>query len=111
MRMCDNNPAILQWANEAIHIPYRNPFTNRNTIYVPDFFVVFQDANGQNQAEMWEIKPSKETSLQEAGRSKHAQAHAILNACKWQAARAYCAAHQIKFRVITERELFHQGKR
>jgi len=44
MSMCDNNPSILQWASEAIHINYRNPFTNRNTIYVPDFFVMFVDA-------------------------------------------------------------------
>jgi hypothetical protein len=111
MRMCDNNPSILQWANESIHIPYRNPFTNKNTIYVPDFFVVYQDANGTNHAEIWEIKPLKETSLQEAGRSKHAQAHAILNACKWAAARAYCAGNNIRFRILTEHDIFAQGKR
>jgi len=111
MRMCDNNPAILQWANEAIHIPYRNPFTNKNTIYIPDFFVVFQDAQGQNHAEMWEIKPSRETSLESAGNSKRNQAHAILNMCKWQAARAYCSANGIKFRIITEHDLFVQGKK
>lgn len=111
MRMCDNNPAILQWANEAMHIPYRNPFTNKNTIYIPDFFVVFQDAQGKNHAEMWEVKPSKETTLEAAGNSKRDQAHAILNMCKWQAARAYCAANGIKFRIITEHDLFHQGKK
>ena len=46
MRFCDENPAILQWANEAIHIPYKNPFTNRNTIYVPDFLIIYNDKNG-----------------------------------------------------------------
>ena len=111
MRMCDNNPAILQWANEAMHIPYRNPFTNKNTIYIPDFFVVFQDAQGKNHAEMWEVKPSRETSLESAGNSKRNQAHAILNMCKWQAARAYCSANGIKFRIITEFDLFFQGKK
>lgn len=111
MRFCDENPAVLQWASEAIHIPYKNPFTNKNTIYIPDFFVVFQDAQGKNHAEMWEVKPSKETTLEAAGNSKRNQAHAILNMCKWQAARAYCAANNIKFRIITEHDLFHQGKK
>jgi hypothetical protein len=109
MRMCDNNPSILQWANEAIHINYRNPFTNKNTIYVPDFFVTFIDAKGATHAELWEIKPAKETSLQEAGNSKRAQAAAILNMCKWQAAQAWCKANGVSFRIITERDLFHQG--
>ena len=109
MRMCDNNPSILQWANEAIHINYRNPFTGKNTIYVPDFFVMYLDAKGQQHAEVWEIKPSQETTLESAGKNKRAQAAAILNMAKWQAARAYCAANKLNFRIITERDLFHQG--
>jgi hypothetical protein len=108
--MCDNNPAILQWANEAIHINYRNPFTNKNTIYVPDFFVTYIDANSTTHAEIWEIKPKKETSLAEAKNSKHAQAAAILNMAKWAAAQAFCKANNISFRVITEHDLFAQGK-
>ena len=32
MCFCDNNPAIVQWASEAIQIPYRNPVTNKQTI-------------------------------------------------------------------------------
>ena len=110
MRFCDNNPAVLQWASEAIHVNYRNPFTNKNTIYVPDFFMVYIDGKGKKHAEIVEIKPSKETSLQEAGNSKRAQAAAILNACKWQACQAYCKANNLTFRIVTERDMFHQGK-
>lgn len=110
MRMLDNNPAILKWASESIHINYKNPFTNKQTIYVPDFFVLYMDANNKQHAELWEIKPTKETSLQEAGKSKRAQAAAILNQFKWQAASAYCKANGLFFRIITEKELFWQGK-
>ena len=110
MRMCDGNPSITQWANEAIHVNYRNPFTNKNTIYVPDFFVVYVDANNKQHAEIWEIKPNKETTLEAAGNSKRAQAAAILNMCKWQACQAYCKANGLGFRIITENDLFHQGK-
>jgi len=111
MCMCDNNPSIIQWASEAIHINYRNPFTNKNTIYVPDFFVMFVDASGKTHGEVWEIKPTKETSLQEAGRSPRAQAAAILNMAKWEAARAYCKAQRLNFRIITEHDLWAQGKK
>ena len=110
MRMLDSNPGILKWASESIHISYKNPFTNKQTIYVPDFFVMYVDAKGKQHAELWEIKPTKETSLQEAGRSKKAQAAAILNQFKWQAASAYCKANGLGFRVITEQDLFHQGR-
>lgn len=111
MQFCDNNPSILQWASEAIHINYRNPFTGRNTIYVPDFLIVYNDATGQKHAEVIEVKPTKETTLEAAGRSPKAQAAAILNAAKWEAARAWCKAQGLKFRIITENEIFHQGKR
>lgn len=111
MTFCDNNPNILQWASEAIHINYRNPFTNKNTIYVPDFLIVYNDATGQKHAEVIEVKPTKETTLEAAGRSPRAQAAAILNAAKWEAAKAWCKAQGLKFRIITENEIFHQGKR
>lgn len=109
MNFCDNNPNVLQWASEAVHINYRNPLTNRNTIYVPDFLMVYQDAAGRQRAEVIEVKPTKETSLQEAGRSPRAQAAAILNMAKWEAARAWCKAHGLTFRVITEQDIFHMG--
>jgi hypothetical protein len=109
MLMCDNNPSVLQWANEAIHINYRNPFTNKNTIYVPDFFVTFVDANGTTHGELWEIKPSKETTLENA-RSVRDKAAAILNMAKWQAANAWCRANNVRFRILTENDLFVQGR-
>ena len=80
MRFCDTNPSVLQWASEAIHINYKNPFTNRQTIYVPDFFVMFIDANGKTHGEIWEVKPNKETSLQEAGNGIGANKDTSLNA-------------------------------
>lgn len=109
MNMCDNHPSIVQWASEAIHINYRNPFTNKNTIYIPDFLIVYQDANGQQHAEVIEIKPLKETSLQEA-KGKRDQAFAILNYAKWEAAKVWCKSQGLKFRVVTENDIFHMGK-
>jgi hypothetical protein len=110
MQFCDNNPSITQWASEAIKVPYRNPLTNKSTIYVPDFLIVYTDAAGKQHAEVIEVKPTKETSLQEAGRSARNQAAAIINMAKWEAARAWCKQQGLTFRVVTEKEIFHQGK-
>ena len=108
MRFCDNNPSILQWASESIHINYTNPFTNKPTIYVPDFFIVYVDKTGAKRAELIEIKPSTQATLEYA-KSTRDQAAAVLNMYKWQAAQAWCKAQGIAFRVVTENDIFHQG--
>ena len=109
MQFCDNNPNIINWASEAVHINYRNPLTGKNTIYVPDFLITYGDANGSQRAEVIEIKPKKETTL-EGAKNIRDQARAILNMAKWEAARAWCKAHGLTFRVVTEDMIFHQGR-
>lgn len=112
MQFCDNHPSVVQWASEAIQIPYKNPLTGRATVYVPDFLVVYQDKRGNKVAELIEVKPKKETTLENAGRSKKAQAAVILNHAKWEAANRWCKQNSIRFRVVTEDDIFHKpGKR
>lgn len=102
---CDNNPAIIQWASEPFMVPYRNPFTGKNTIYVPDFLIIYVDRSDQKHAEVVEVKPRKEISMENA-RSARDQAAAVLNAAKWQAAKAWCAQQGLKFRIVTEEDIF-----
>jgi hypothetical protein len=80
-------------------------------VYVPDFFINYVDKTGKQHAELIEVKPHKQTSLENAGRSKHSQAHAVLNMAKWEAARAWCKQQGIFFRVVSENDIFHNGKR
>ena len=68
------------------------------------------DSNGKKHAEVIEVKPQKETTLEAAGKSVRAQAAAILNMAKWEAARQWCRAQGLTFRVVTENEIFHQGR-
>jgi hypothetical protein len=110
MRFCDLNPAILQWASESVHINYRNPFTNKMTIYVPDFLIIYVDKSGAQHAEIVEIKPSTQAAM-ESARSTRDQAAAILNMCKWEAARAWCKQQGMTFRVVTEKDIFANGGR
>jgi hypothetical protein len=109
MQFCDNNPNIINWASEAVHINYRNPLTGKNTIYVPDFLITYVDAAGAQKAEVVEVKPRKETTL-EGAKNIRDQASAILNMAKWEAARIWCRAHGMTFRVVTEDMIFHQGR-
>lgn len=111
MRFCDLNESITQWASEAISIPYRNPLSGKMTIYVPDFFIVYQDQTGKQQVELIEVKPKNHTFQESLGNSRHNKLHYVINQAKWGAARAWCKQKGIVFRVINEGDIFHQGKR
>ena len=110
MTFCDNNPAVTQWASEAIQIPYRHPLTGKITNYIPDFFVMYENKYGKRIAEIVEIKPSSEV-METVGKSRRNQAMAALNSFKWEAARAWCAANNITFRIVTEADMFHNPKK
>jgi len=111
MKFCDEHPSVDKWASEAIRIPYKNPLTGKLTTYVPDFFVAYNDKSGKQRVELIEVKPSNQAIRENLGRSKVNQASYILNQAKWAAARAYCKQKNIFFRVITENDIFHNGKR
>ena len=111
MKFCDESPSVSRWASEAVKIPYKNPLTGSMTIYVPDFLIQYTDAKGKQHAELIEVKPDNQVTMETAGKSKHNQAHVALNMAKWEAARAYCKSKGLNFRVVTEKDMFHQGKR
>lgn len=111
MKFCDEHPAISQWASEAVKIPYRHPLTGKHTIYVPDFFIVYADKIGKQRVELIEVKPSNHTIKEKLGRSKANQAHWVVNQAKWEAARAWCKQKGILFRIVTEDDIFHQGRK
>jgi hypothetical protein len=111
MKMCDDHPAIAKWASESIKIPYRNPLDGKYTIYVPDFFIVYANSKGKTKAEVIEIKPENHTVKESVGKSVYNQAQYIKNKAKWEAAAKYCKQKGIQFRVVTEKDLFHTGKR
>ena len=111
MNMCDNNPAIDKWASEAVKIPYRCPLTGKQTIYIPDFFVNFVDKDGRKHAEVWEVKPASQSIKERVGRNPMNQAAYVKNMAKWEAARAWAKQSGVFFRVISENDIFHKGKR
>jgi hypothetical protein len=110
MKFCDSNISIQQWASEAISIPYRCPITGKQTIYVPDFFIQYIDKNGKMFVELIEVKPQNQTIREKVGNNKNNQIQYLRNIAKWRAAQAWCSAQGIKFRILNERDLFHNGR-
>jgi len=109
MRMCDNHPGVLAWSSESHRIPYVNPITGKKSTYVPDFFVVYVDANGKKHAEIVEVKPSSQ--ILGNARGQYDQAMAVINQAKWKYAKQWCQQQGIGFRVITENEIFNNPQK
>ena len=109
MRMCDSHPNILKWASESIKIPYRNPATGKYANYVPDFMIQYIDKDGKEHVELVEIKPSTQTTLENA-RSRNDAFQTAINAAKWTAAQEWCKRKGIRFKVINEDQIFRSNK-
>jgi glycerol-3-phosphate dehydrogenase len=109
MRMCDSHPNITKWASENVKIPYRSPIDGKYHNYVPDFMVQYTDKDGVQHVELVEIKPSNQTTLENA-RSQGQKIQTHLNAAKWTAAQEWCSRKGIRFKVINEDQIFRNNK-
>ena len=110
MMFLDSNDNIVQWASESITIPYRNPITGKQSMYVPDFFVTYRGRDNTTRAELIEIKP-KNQSLIESRMSDRDRAIVAVNYAKWASAQKWCQRNGLTFRVINEDQIFHQGSK
>ena len=108
MIFLDNNDNVMQWASESIQIPYRNPVTGKQSIYVPDFLITYRTRQNTLIAEVIEIKPKKQSIIESKMNNRDRMVVAI-NYAKWDSATKWCNRNGLKFRVITEQDLFHQG--
>jgi len=111
MTFCDTHKNVTHWASESMSIPYRSPLDGKIHMYIPDFFVVYQNKFGKAIAEVVEIKPKKQSLIESRTASARDRAVVAVNHSKWQAATAYCKMQGFAFRVITEDDLFRNGSR
>lgn len=112
METFDSHPDVLTWLSEPFSLPYRHPLTGKQTVYVPDFIILYVDGRGRQICEMIEVKPFKEVPGAPVGRGKSAHKTLLtqkINEAKWAAARAFCTKRGIYFRVMTENEIFQWG--
>ena len=107
MNKCDTHPSIQQWASESIKIPYYNPFTRRSTIYVPDFLIKYVDRDSKVIVELIEIKPLNQ-AVDDKARGKNNKAALAINKVKWAAVTRWAKMHNMRFRVMSESDMFIQ---
>ena len=107
MKFFDASSAVLKWGSEEFSIPYLKPEDSRVHQYFPDFIVTYKDKHGNIKKEIVEVKPLHESDEKYA---KHERSKAALetNNAKWKAATIFAEQHDMTFRVITEKSIFHQ---
>jgi len=110
-KFLDENKNIIRWSFEPIKIPYMSPVDNLMHFYIPDFLVETKNKDGKVETLLIEIKPEKQTVPPTKGKKKN---KTILNESityeinlkKWESAKEFCNKHNLKFKLLTEKDLF-----
>lgn len=106
-RFFDNNPNILQWSSEEIAIPYIKPTDRKVHRYFPDYWIKYQTGTGEILEEIIEIKPNNQVNIHTKKRlTTYDKLTYAINVAKWKAATQFCEKHNLKFRILTEKQLF-----
>ena len=63
----------------------------------------------KKHAEIIEIKPSNQMLKEKVGKNPYNQAQYVKNMAKWQVANEWARQQGMKFRVLNENDIFHQG--
>ena len=106
MHYCDLNDDITYWASEELPIRYYNPLDKKYHRYFPDFII----KTTNDDKFIIEIKPSRQIEKPKTPKRKtksymRESFNYIKNQAKWQAARKYCDDMNMKFKLITEKDL------
>jgi hypothetical protein len=109
MKYLDENPNVIWWASEELHIPYVSPVDKKVHRYFPDFIVKAKQKDGTTKTLVLEVKPEKQTQLptqkRKTQRFLQEVATYAINQEKWRAADLFCKEHGWQFKIITEKDL------
>ena len=109
MNWCDRSSSIKGWVSEEIAIPYRNPLDNKIRRYMVDFYIEVQEKDSIKKY-LIEVKPERFTKAPLPGKRKTKRylqeiAQYGVNEAKWIAAKDFCKAQGMEFKIVTEKEL------
>ena len=110
MKWCDTTPSVEEWGSEIVVVPYISPVDRKIHRYFVDFYIKIRDKNGMIQKYLVEIKPEKFTKPPEIPKKKtKAFIDEVfqygVNDAKWKAAFEYCQDRNMKFIILTEKDL------
>lgn len=106
----DNEPNVITWGAEELHVPYLSPVDQKIHRYFPDVIAKVKTPTGLSIF-MIEIKPFGQTQPPAPQKRKTKRylkeiATYAVNQAKWEQASKFCKERGWTFRVITERDIF-----
>ena len=110
----DITPSVIEWSSENIYIKYYDPVQGRTRRYYPDFYMMVSEPDNKYRRYIVEIKPHREISPPRKTTKKsnktlrYQQATYLTNQAKFEAADEYCKKIGMKFKIITEQQLFNK---
>lgn len=115
MKSFDENSNILAWNSEEIIIPYVNPWDQKVHRYFVDFYARIKQPDGTVKECLFEVKPKAQTiepqkKIRVSKRYLNEVVTYGINEAKWEAAKKFCDEHGWEFVILTENEIFQNGK-
>lgn len=105
----DTNPRILRYSSEEVKIKYISSIDGREHTYYMDFYIEYQNKDGNIEKTLIEVKPYSQTIPPVKGVNMKTYLYQVeqyaKNVSKWKATQQYCKDKGLKFRIITEKEL------
>jgi hypothetical protein len=110
MKWCDMNPSVQEWGSEIVIVPYVSPIDRKVHRYFVDFYIKVKNKLGEPQKYLIEIKPERFTKPPEIPKKKTKRFidevfQYGVNEAKWKAAFEFCEDRNMKFMILTEKDL------
>jgi hypothetical protein len=108
----DANPHILEWSSESVAIPYYDPVRLKKRRYFPDFYVKTKSREDRPVKYIVELKPNhelyppKNTGKKSKKTMLYQQSTYHTNQAKFRAAEDYCKKMGLRWKVLSEENLF-----
>jgi len=108
LRKLDSDPDVIKYASEEFSIKYYSPVDKRVRRYFPDMY--YETKSGEKY--LVEIKPEYQCIPPKSKNTKNQRKLLSemktfsVNQAKWAAAKQWCEERNIKFKILTEKQLF-----
>ena len=110
MKWCDSSKSVIEWGSETVIIPYVSPVDKRIHRYFVDFYIKVKTSSNLIEKYLVEIKPERFTKPPEIPERKTKKFidevfQYGVNDAKWKAAFEFCKDRNMKFIILTEKDL------
>ena len=110
MKWCDMTPSVEEWGSETVIVPYVSPLDKKVHRYFVDFYIKVRNKNDATQKYLIEIKPERFTKPPVIPQKKTKRFidevfQYGVNEANWKAAFEFCQDRNMKFMILTEKDL------